>query len=211
MLEWYQMDLDHYALMQEVNVFLQTIFSAKPARLFTYQEIFQQYVNCCPHEATRAELICAVQENNIVLHNLDSLDSNALCDLLMVECIEPALKAFDDPVIIYNYPAAQAALARIEEQPFSVASRFEVYWKGIELGNGYHELQCARTHRERFLQDNRVRTEKGLSTIPLDQPFLAAMESPGLPNCAGVALGIDRLLMIALEQTTIDDFGFFDL
>ena len=100
--------------------------------------------------------------------------------------------------------ASQASLAEISTEDHRVAERFEVYYRGIELANGFRELTDAREQRQRFEQDNRRRAEKGLPEQPIDQLLLAALEH-GLPDCSGVALGIDRLIMLALKADSLSD------
>jgi lysyl-tRNA synthetase class 2 len=111
---------------------------------------------------------------------------------------------------IYDYPESQAALARVElEDGIPVARRFEVYVNGVELANGYHELTDAVEQRRRFERDNARRREYGLPERPLDENLLAALEH-GLPDCSGVALGVDRLLMLQLGAINISDVLAFD-
>jgi lysyl-tRNA synthetase class 2 len=129
-------------------------------------------------------------------------------DLLLTHVIEPALDT--GLVFVSDYPASQAALARLRSGDPPVAERFEVYLGGIELANGYHELTDAAEQRRRFEQDNARRCARGLATVEPDRRLLAAMQS-GLPDCAGVALGIDRLLMIAGGAAHIDEVIAFPL
>ena len=105
---------------------------------------------------------------------------------------------------IYGYPASQAALARLDPADPGAAQRFELYARGIELANGFHELAAAAEQRARFAADNAARRRAGLPVHPLDERLLAALGS-GLPDCAGVALGIDRLLMLASGASHIDE------
>ena len=112
------------------------------------------------------------------------------------------------PVFVYDFPASQAALAKINQQDPRVAERFEVYFKGIELANGFHELDNAHEQRVRFEQDNAKRLEMGLPVQPIDQNLIDALHA-GLPDCAGVALGIDRLIMLALGCDHIDQVSAF--
>jgi len=117
-----------------------------------------------------------------------------------------------EPVFIYDYPATQAALARIEKNAdgIEVARRFELVIKGMEIANGYNELTDADAQRKRFLNDQEIKREKKLINNPLDENLLAAMES-GLPSCSGVALGLDRLLMLIRGASSIDEVLAFPL
>ena len=121
--------------------------------------------------------------------------------LLWTHCIEPVVGQ-DRPLFLYDFPASQAALAKIRPGHPPLASRFEVYFKGIELANGFHELQDATEQAWRFANDLEIREQMGLPAMPVDKRFLAALQH-GLPDCAGVALGIDRLIMLALKCENI--------
>jgi len=125
----------------------------------------------------------------------------------MSHCIEPNLGQNNKPTFIYDYPATQAALAKIRNDNPKVAERFEVYIKGIELANGFNELTDASEQRQRFQQDLIKRKKLNYPELPIDEKFLAALES-GLPKCAGIALGIDRLIMLALNENHIDNILF---
>lgn len=115
-----------------------------------------------------------------------------------------ASDALQGRCFITEYPADQAALARLEPANPGRAARFELVIDGLELANGYWELTDADEHRRRFLQDNRIRAERGLTPMALDEPFLASLDA-GLPDCAGVALGVDRLVMLALGCGSIEE------
>ena len=114
------------------------------------------------------------------------------------------------PTIVFDYPRGQAALARLRPGDPPVAERFEVYWRGLELANGFHELTDAAEQRRRFERDRDQRRRRGLPAPPADERFLAALEA-GLPDCSGVALGVDRLLMVMLGARSIDDVLAFPL
>ena len=121
--------------------------------------------------------------------------------------IEPQLAKLQEPVVVYDFPVSQAALARVNG---NVAERFEVYFRGVELANGFHELCDAEIQARRFKRDNEKRQEKGLSTVAIDMRFLAALDH-GLPQCSGVALGIDRLIALALNKTSIREIMAFSI
>ena len=135
-------------------------------------------------------------------------DRDTWLQLLMSHCIEPQLGK-EQPCFVYDFPASQAALARIQPSNPPVASRFEVYFRGIELANGFHELQDAREQRHRFEKNLIERKQLQQPPMPIDEFFLAAL-AHGLPDCAGVALGIDRLIMLALGTARITDVLSFD-
>ena len=116
----------------------------------------------------------------------------------------------DRPTFVYHFPASQASLAQISAEDHRVAERFEVYFKGIELANGFHELTDAREQQQRFEQDNRKRAARGLPQQPIDQNLLDALAA-GLPDCSGVALGVDRLIMLALGVETLSEVLAFSV
>ena len=125
----------------------------------------------------------------------------------MTHFIEPKLGK-DRPLFIYDFPASQAALAKINNN--NLAERFEVYIHGIEIANGFHELSNGMEQRRRFLADLEKRRELNLPEIPIDENFLAALDG-GFPDCAGVALGIDRLLMLLMNTNSIKDVIIFPI
>jgi lysyl-tRNA synthetase class 2 len=136
-------------------------------------------------------------------------DPTPWLDLLLSHCIAPRLGQ-GRLTFIYDYPVSQAALARVRLGSPPVAERFELYINGIELANGFHELGNAAEQRRRFQQDQQARVAQGLPEIPRDERFLAALAA-GLPDCAGVALGFERLLLIAAAKSTLQEVMAFPL
>ncbi len=129
-------------------------------------------------------------------------DRDALLDLL-VSCVVGPRLGHERPVFVHDYPASQAALARIRTADFPVAERFELYLDGLELANGFHELADAGEQRRRFEADLAARAAHGRPSCPVDESLLAAL-AHGLPDCSGVALGFDRLVMAACGLSSID-------
>ena len=210
MLEWYQLGFDLNALMNEVDAFMQTLVGTAPAQRMTYQAAFEQICGFDPHRISMSDLKQALEQRNIVLSPMcDPNDRDLYLQLFMTEVVEKALQTFQDPIFIYDYPATQAALARVhtvgEGSIVSVAARFELYWKGIELANGYHELSNAAEQRRRFQEDLAVRSVIGAPAVPVDELLLSALEDPGLPDCAGVALGFDRICLLAQGLNSLSD------
>jgi lysyl-tRNA synthetase class 2 len=130
-------------------------------------------------------------------------------NLLMTHCIEPYLGK-DRPTFLYDYPASQAALARIRKDDPPVAERFEVYVQGLELANGFHELIDAKEQRKRFDVDLEKRRDLDRDRVPIDERMLAALDA-GIPSCAGVALGVDRLVMLAAGTDDLRDVIAFPI
>ena len=207
MLEWYRIDFSHLQLMKEVDELLQTIFHTPPANYISYHQLFRDCLDVDVRHATLDTLKqCAIA--NEIHTAAEITDCDTWLNLLMTHCIEPALGS-DRPCFIFDFPASQAALARINPDG-ETAARFEVYYHGMELANGFHELQDANEQRKRFEKNNAARRELQLEVMPIDELFLAGLHS-GLPDCAGVALGVDRLVMLAAGKNSIHDVISFDV
>jgi lysyl-tRNA synthetase class 2 len=203
MLEWYRLGFDHHQLMDDMDALLQYVAQTSAAERMSYGAAFMQYVGVNPHEASVNDFVAAAQRHQISFIGEKETERNVWLDLLFTHCVEPNLGS-DRPCFIYDFPVSQAALAKIRLEAPPVASRFEVYFKGVELANGFHELQDAAEQRRRFFADQAYREQYGIETVPLDENFLVALES-GFPECAGVALGVDRLLMLVLQAEKIAD------
>lgn len=201
MLEWYRLGFDHHALMDDMDDLLQIILKTSPADRLSCTEVYKKYIGIDPHVTSTEELAAWAKSN---IHFTGELtDRNAWLDLLFTHGIEPHL-GLERPIFLYDFPASQAALAKIRNENPPVASRFEVYFKGLELANGFHELQDAAEQRKRFENDLAYRKQNNIPLVPLDENFLASLQH-GLPDCSGVALGIDRLIMLTLERRDIAD------
>ncbi|ATG75786.1 elongation factor P lysine(34) lysyltransferase [Zobellella denitrificans] len=196
MLEWYRPGFDHHQLMDEMAGLLQLVLGCDSPERLTYQQAFTTTLGVCPLSASLDELRRAGQDLGADDLIAREEDRDTLLQLLFALGVEPRIGQVV-PCFVYHFPASQAALARISPQDPRVAERFEVYFKGIELANGFHELSDADEQRRRFEQDNRLRRGRGLPERPVDEYLLAALQA-GLPDCAGVALGVDRLIMLAL-------------
>ncbi len=202
LLEWYRPGFDHYQLMDEVDELLNQLLGCLPAQRLSYREAFQQQAAIDPLLATGAELRHRALTLGIGEVSLADSDRDGWLDLLLTHQVAPALGSNGHPCFLYDYPASQAALAKIRPGDPPVAERFEVFIGGLELGNGYHELTNAEEQRQRFLADLAQRRRRGLPEPPMDETLLAAL-TEGLPDCAGIAIGLDRLLMIALGERDI--------
>lgn len=239
LLEWYRLGFNHHDLMTEMNELLQLILNTKNANKISYQNLFENYLSINPHTASIKNLQNIAKENNLLNtlgehHNTKPEHKDDWLMLLLSALIEPKLGFNNTPVFIYDYPASQAALAKIAQPRFSpdqveqaklspsssalikgpknnitpVAERFEVYINGIELANGFHELQDYPEQKARFEKDLELRKSLSKFIPEIDRNFLAALEH-GLPNCSGVALGIDRLISLALETESIKEVMSF--
>lgn len=210
LLEWYRPGFDLHALMDEMDALMASLLGTPAAERLSYAEAFIRYAGIDPHAATAAELqrIASVEKFSESL-SLAGDDRDGWLDLLLTHLVEPHLGK-ERPIFIFDYPPSQAALARIRPGNPPVAERFELYIDGIELANGYHELGDAREQRYRFEADRARRRDARLSDVPVDERLLAALEH-GLPDCSGVALGVDRVLMIAAQARALDEVMAFPL
>jgi elongation factor P--(R)-beta-lysine ligase len=207
LLEWYRPGFDHHRLMDEVADLVRCCLGERPLQKYSYRQLFQERLQVDPFTATIAELEATARRHLDPGRLLG--DRNLWLDLLMSHVLEPQLGG-GAICFIYDYPASQAALARIVRvDDIEVGQRFELYVDGVELANGYCELTDAREQRRRFERDNTLRRERGQCERPVDEQLLAAL-AHGLPDCSGVALGIDRLLMLATGATDIRDVLAFD-
>ncbi|BCB43676.1 elongation factor P--(R)-beta-lysine ligase [Vibrio alginolyticus] len=207
MLEWYRVGFDHHKLMDEMDDLLQLVLKCGAAQRMTYQQAFIDELGVCPLEGSMAELKTAADKLGLSDIAEPEEDRDTLLQLLFSVGVEHKIGQ-DVPAFVYDFPASQAALAKINPQDHRVADRFEVYFKGIELANGFHELDNSKEQLARFEQDNAKRLEMGLKPQPIDYHLISALEA-GLPDCAGVALGIDRLIMLALGCDHIDQVTAF--
>lgn len=207
MIEWYRPGFDMYQLMNEVDDLIQQTIDCEAAELVSYQQLFTRILEIDPLVAEKEELKAVADKLNLSDVAADEEDRDTLLQLLFAFGIEPHIGK-EKPIFVYHFPASQASLAKISGEDRRVAERFEVYFKGVELANGFCELTDASEQRARFEKDNQKRQQRGLPVYPIDERFLAALAA-GLPDCSGVALGVDRLIMIALEAEKIGDVMAF--
>ncbi|MFP1800757.1 elongation factor P--(R)-beta-lysine ligase [Lonsdalea quercina] len=207
MLEWYRPHYDMYRLMNEVDDLLQQVLECESAEMLTYQQAFQRHLDVDPLSADKAQLreVAETLGMGDVAHQEE--DRDTLLQLLFAVGVEVNIGR-DKPAFVYHFPATQASLAEISTEDHRVAERFEVYFKGIELANGFRELTDSAEQRQRFEQDNRKRAARGLPVQPIDENLLDALTA-GIPDCAGVALGVDRLIMLALKAESISEVMAF--
>ncbi len=201
MLEWYRPYFDMYRLINEVDDLLQQILDCEPAESFSYQFVFQTYVGLDPLSASKAQLVEKARKHGLQCDDDENRDT--LLQFLFSEVVEAKIGQ-ERPTAVYHFPSTQAALAQVSSEDHRVAERFEFYYKGLELANGFHELDDAKEQIRRFNADNVEREKAGLPPQALDVRFLAALEA-GMPNCSGVALGVDRLIMLALNASHISE------
>ena len=194
MLEWYRPGWNHHALMDEIDEFLGSILGAETGERLTFAEAFERHAGIDVLQASAAEF--GSRARDLLSGEAPDLgdDRNGWLDLLLSHAIEPHL-GNDRPSFVHDWPADRAALARIRPGDPPLAERFEVYVEGIELANGYHELIDPAEQRRRFETDLEARQRAGLPEPPINERLLGALEH-GLPDCAGVALGLEPRLSL---------------
>jgi elongation factor P--(R)-beta-lysine ligase len=211
MLEWYRLGVDDTALMDEVDMLVRQLLAPArtlpPAERLSYAAALKRHAGVDVFGSSDAELLEAAAREGITCDA--NLDRDAKLDLLMGLIVGPQLGR-EGPCFICDYPASQAALARLKPGFPRVAARFELYLDGLELANGFHELTQSAEQRARFNKDLGARGARGQVQPPLDEHLLAALEH-GLPDCAGVALGFDRLVAIALGVDRLADAMAFSI
>lgn len=217
-LEWYRVGYDMQALIDEVAALLVTVLPVTEVEQFTYCELFEDFTTLNPLTINISELLAYCDANDLGEYasslqasieesQHSSILKDSLLQVIFSQQIEPKV-GISKPIVVTHFPASQASLATLSACG-QTANRFEVYYRGIELANGFNELTDANEQLSRFTQDNVKRAALGLAAKPIDDNFMEALRC-GLPPCSGVALGIDRLIMLASNKATIDDVISFN-
>ena len=193
MLEWYRVGFDHRRLIDDVDALLDGILGPGPSRRMTFRDAFLRHVGLDPLSASPADLHDACRAHGFA-SRVSGSDRDECLDWLLAAVVQPALGP--GRAYVLDFPASQAALARVRPGSPTVAERFELYVDGIEIANGYHELRDAAELRRRMRRDIERRSGAGRPAPEADERLIAAHEA-GLPVCAGVAVGLDRLVMLA--------------
>jgi len=208
MVEWYRAGDDMAAGMRLLSDLCEAMLGRGPAEEVSYRAAFQRHAGLDPHTIETAALVAAVRAAGIAApESLPADDRDGWLDLLLVHRVQPHL-GIECPLILYDYPPSQAALARVRREDPPVAERFELYASGVELANGYHELLDAAALRRRNAENNALRRCDGKPPLPEESRLLAAMEA-GLPASTGVALGFDRLVMLAAGARSLAEVMAF--
>ena len=217
-LEWYRPDWDHHRLMDEVEELLRTTLgpvafaSEQRAERLTYREAFMRHAGVDPFTDEVATLRRRAVELGVARSEgiAEGWSRQDWLHLLLAAAVEPHLGRGGRPSLMLDFPAGEAALARVRPGDPPVAERFEAFVNGVELANGYHELTDPAEQARRFAADLDARARLGLPFVPADERLLAAL-AEGLPSCAGVALGFDRLILLALGADRLDEVIAFPL
>ncbi|MCG8583733.1 MAG: EF-P lysine aminoacylase GenX [Pirellulales bacterium] len=208
--EWYRVGDTMDEGTQLLSELAEALLERGPADRVSYAGAFQQQLGIDPHTASTEQLASVAGDHSLVVpDSLSPNDRDGWLDLLMAESVAPQLGS-EHPTIVFDYPASQAALAKVRDGSPPVAERFELFVDGVELANGYHELTDPAELRRRNRKVNALRAADGKQALPEESQLLTAMES-GLPASTGVALGFDRLLMIALGARSLADVIAFPI
>lgn len=209
LLEWYRVGWDDARLMDEVDALVRTLFerhrTVGPTERVRYADAFERATGVAFADATPGACAAIAARAGVAAPAAPS--AAGWHDLVMGAVVAPSLGR-DGPCFVTDYPAAQAALARLRVDDARYAARFELFMDGVEVANGYHELTDPVEQRRRFAADNAARAAAGLPAMPVDEALLAALDA-GLPDCAGVAVGFDRLVMLATGASSIAEVTAF--
>jgi elongation factor P--(R)-beta-lysine ligase len=211
MVEWYRLHMPFEDFIEETASFINLFLPKLPLKKISYRKAFLQFAKIDYLHATQQELLACAKSHNIDIAS--PLSKEDLLHLIMGFVVEPHLGK-DSLEALVDYPASQAALAQTElrgDEP--IAKRFEIYYKGVELANGYLELTDAKKQEERLLESQAKRKEAGKPHLPIDKKFIEAL-SHGIPDCCGVAVGFDRLLLLKREASSLKEvlpFSFEEL
>ena len=201
MLEWYRPGFTDTELMDEIEALVRPVLGLESIVRVTYSDLFYRYLGFRPEQVSIEQLITETRKHIEI--ELEDTDPDTWLNLLMSHVIEPQLKE-TEAVFVMDYPASQAALAKVRKnaQGVEVAARFELFVRGVELANGYYELTDAKEQKQRLDADQAQRKQLGLPQRPLDYRLVDALQA-GIPECAGVALGFDRLLWLASDKSSL--------
>lgn len=204
MAEWYRLNVSFTAIIEETVEFIQEFIGKVPVTTMTYREAFKKYAGIDYLSATEDDLLQYLKDNGIdPYQNIEEEGKDALLNIILGVVIEPQLGKNEICVLKY-FPATQAALAKTKKKgKEEVSERFEVFYKGLELANGYHELTDSQEQYERLMITNSTRERLSKDTLPVDISFIKALEK-GLPDCCGVSVGFDRLMML---RHNVDDIA----
>ena len=200
LIEWYRPGFDHHALMDEVEALVSALLGSEPFERIRYGRAFEDALGVDPHTADSEALAACARGLGLAA---TGLDRGAYLDLLLSHAVTQRL-GHDRPCFLFDFPEPQAAFARVRAGTPPVSERFELFIRGIEIANGCRELGDGAEQRRRLLREEARRRALDLPAVPLDDLFLAALET-GLPDCAGCALGLDRLVMVATGAGTIEE------
>ena len=205
MAEWYRLGIPFESMIEETLDFVRLCLGNLPHTIISYRDAFKKHLDIDYVHATNSQLLEAILSRGVTPYpGIEAEGKDSLLNILLGTFIEPLLGK-DELCALAYYPSTQAALAKtLQREDEQCAERFEVYYQGIELANGYHELANAQEQRKRLIEANTHRKQLGKESLPIDEHFLQALEK-GLPDCCGVAVGFDRLMMLRNQKKHIAD------
>ncbi|MGE5196743.1 MAG: amino acid--tRNA ligase-related protein, partial [Anaerolineae bacterium] len=206
MIEWYRLQIPFLQLIEEALSLIALFFDLSfPVRWVSYREALKVFAGIDYVHVGNEELLACIDTHHLTPpSDAAHWDKDTLLQFIMSFIVEPQLGA-DELFVIHDYPATQAALAQVRKtDDEEIAERFEVYFRGIELANGYHELTDPKEQERRLIKENEERVKRGKTPLPLDKDFVQALEC-GLPDCCGVAVGFDRLMMLRHDKKMLAD------
>lgn len=212
LLEWYRLGYDHHELMRELDELVHTVWpenkSLPRSEFIAYSDAVERYCGMPLSMLDCQKIESIIREQGHLPPDEMPSDIDIWLDLLITHVVAPQFPK-NRFTVLFDYPASQAALARIRQDDTPVAERFEMYFGELEVANGFHELTDPVEQKQRFCAEQAKRLALGLANIPFDQNLVDAL-AEGLPDCAGVALGLDRLLMILCDVSHISEVISFD-
>lgn len=210
LLEWYRVGFDYRQLASEVQSLIESVYPVSAHHALSCQTLLTEYAGLDLHESSDGELREALLKNRFSGDGLDGLGRETLLDWILDDIIRNNFSDVGTLLTVFDYPSFLPQMAAYHPDDARLMQRFEVYLNGIELANGYTELRDAEEQLRRFRLDVEKRRSLGLEEVVWDDEFLQALQT-GLPECAGVALGLDRLLMLIHEATAIHQITNFAL
>lgn len=202
MAEWYRKDISYEDFIEETLEFIRLFLPVLSSKKKSYRKTFYEHTNI-DYLFADEKLLSSFASKHINFEKTNKLDKDGYLNLIMSHLVEPNL-GINELYVIDSYPPSQAALAQIEKKDEEIAKRFEIYYQGIELANGFHELQDAKEQEKRFIKANEERKKMGKEEFPLDCKFLDALKK-GIGNCCGVAAGFDRLFMLKHRKQSLKE------
>lgn len=205
MIEWYRLGFTLDELIEETLQLIRLFIDSPDTTLLTYREAFQKYIGMDAVTMTAKQLTDYIRSKEFTVSDaILASDKDTLLQLILAQVIEPHLGE-EGLCVLTDFPVSQAALAQIKtKRGEEVAERFEVYYQGLELANGYHELLDSKEQEKRLVKANEERQKIGKVSLPIDHYFIEALKQ-GLPDCCGVAVGFDRLLMLKLNKNRLQE------
>ncbi|WP_455211758.1 EF-P lysine aminoacylase EpmA, partial [Kaarinaea lacus] len=213
LLEWYRPGFELASFIAEIEALVYGLFRSKrnfePTQIISYQDAFLTTLAIDPLRACNEELVQCAKINGVAVHGLSGEDRDAWLDVLMSHCVQPRL-GLNCLTFVKDYPVSQAALASVNPHNQRTALRFELFIDGIELANGFQELTDADEQRRRFQQELAQRAQQNMQQPPVDEYLLQALVH-GMPECCGVAVGLDRVIMLLAQATTLGEIMAFPM